>query len=205
MFGWSASYRLHFGFPNPPSAADVHATSAWAAEIDIPNRYFGDAIGRIRSASSYFTDVRAYLLGAGPQLESLFLIPSAVQRGGDSTFPVLSAGMSYQVEWITGERGKGVNGRTYFPYWGQTSFSGASLDSLEPLAATVVLDVCNAFAADTPTAIGADLVVCSRVRFGAPVSPLGSRKVTAVVIRSSEFQHQRRRVQYRKRFTPNFT
>jgi hypothetical protein len=121
-------------------------------------------------------------------------------HGEDSFPPALSAGQALQVEWITGERGRGVNGRTFFPYLGSSVHNSTWVDAIEEVAAQAVEFIANQWAAFTPTAVGGDLVVAARVRNGSPVTVLNSRRVQAVAVRRDKFPHQRRRVQWRRPF-----
>lgn len=199
QLGWSASYRLHFGWPASPSPGELVRASDWAAQLDIPNFYFGDALGAIRSSASRFTDVESYVVGSPPTLRHVLLISDAVQNGGDDTLPVLSAGQAVQVELVTGEPGRGVNGRLYLPYWGGNAYDHGATDHVNPEVLDICIAVLDSYAFYTPSFIPAELVVCKRQMHYSPVSPLDSSKVKSFVFRSSTFQHQRRRVQYERR------
>lgn len=133
-------------------------------------------------------------------LKHFLNIGVAMGHGEDSFPPALSAGQAIQVEWITGERGKGVNGRTYFPYLGSSVHNSIWLDVIEEVAAQAVEFICNEWAAFTPIAVAGDLVVAARQRNGSPVSVLDSRRVQAVAVRRDKFPHQRRRVEWRRPF-----
>lgn len=199
--GWRASYSLHFGFRRPITYDDVERTTAWGAQLDIPNFYIGATIGSIRSSSSRFVKCRGTVI-AGPELfTSLLLIDNAVQEGGDSELPVLSAGQAIQAELVTGKAGRGVNGRIYFPYWGNSAYDHGSTDHVSPDAASIVQGVCSSFGFYTPRAIDGEWCVRKRQVAGIPVSPLDSDPVQGVVIRAPTFRSQRLRVQPRRPFT----
>lgn len=199
--GWSASYALHFGFRRPITLSDVERATAWGAQLDIPNFYVGDTIGSIRSAYSRFVKCRGTVI-AGPQLfTSLLLIDDAVQEGGDSELPVLSAGQAVQVELVTGRRGRGVNGRVYFPYWGNSAFSHGSTDHANGDTLAFVAGVCSSYGFYTPRAIDGEWCVRKRQVGGVPADPLDSDAVAGVVIRSATFRSQRLRVQPQRPFT----
>lgn len=134
--------------------------------------------------------------GAPPQLQDVLLLGDAVGHGGDSFPPFLSAGQSIQVEWITGERGKGVNGRTYFPYFGSSVQDFYFKDVMAPEAAGAIQVACELWASATSLETGGELVVRKGIRAGVPVSVLESQKVEGVTVRRNYFMHQRRRVEY---------
>lgn len=198
LWNWTASYRLHYGYAHPPTASDVVRAAEWAATIDVGSVYFPQGIGTIRNVQSVLTEVWATAVPGSNRIQSVLLVPDAVGHGGDNEEPVPSSGQSIQVEWITGTRGRGVNGRTYFPYMGRQTFSNPSLDAIDEDAAIFVEDACNAHAFYAPREIGAELVVAKRQVAGSPVSILTSDRVTAVTVRRSSFAHQRRRVQWRR-------
>jgi len=140
---------------------------------------------------------------AGPGiLQHLLLISDAVRNGGDDIEPVLSAGQSVQVEWITGKAGRGVNGRTFFPYWGGTAWDEGSIDHINGLTVDAVVFTCRQWLLRVPAQTGGELVVRKRVRAGVPVDPLDSDPVQDVLCRRSTFVHQRLRCEYRKPFLP---
>lgn len=199
---WNASYRLHFGYARPVTLDDVKRVAAWAAQFDIPNFYIGNTIGSIRTAYSKFVRCRATELRPGGGFTHLLLIDNAVQDGGDSELPVLSAEQAIQLELATGKRGRGVNGRVYLPYWGNAAYSQNATDHMNPDAVTFVQGVASSFGFWTPTAIGAEWCVLKRQVAGIPVSPLLSDKVTGTAIRSTVFRSQRRRVQAQRPFLP---
>jgi hypothetical protein len=198
LWGWTASYRLHYGFASPVTPFNVVRASEWAATLDIGSVFFPQGVGTIRNVQSVFTAVVATALPGSIGLQHVLLIPDAVGHGGDNEEPVPSSGQSIQVEWITGERGRGVNGRTYFPYMGRTTFSNPSLDAIDEDSAIFIEDACNSHAFNTPLELNAELVVARRQRNLVSASVLDSDKVVAVAVRNSSFTHQRRRVQLRK-------
>jgi hypothetical protein len=202
LWGWFASYRLHFAYARSVTPYDVERCSEWAAQLDIGGAYVDVGLGKLRAVQSIFTAVVSTEIAGPSQLQHLLLIPDAVGHGGDSFEPVPSAGQSIQLEWITGARGRGVNGRTYFPYFGRSVFVSPSLDSIDTAAADAVESTCSAFAFYTPTVVGGELVVCKRQLGGSPVSPLDSDKVVGVAVRRNTFAHQRRRVEWRRPYSP---
>jgi hypothetical protein len=203
MFGWTAAYRLHYGFQRPVSGSDLVAATQWSSELDQPNRYFGDAIGLLRSTHSKLVSVFGVEIATPNGLQHLLLTSDAVGYGGDDLDPVLSAGQSIQVEWTNASRGKGTQGRTFFPHFGGRSIESGSVDKMNVASVEIVNGVANDFAALTPAAIGAQMVTCRRIRGGSPVSPLDSEPVTGTRITRSEFSHVRLRVQRRLPFSPS--
>lgn len=202
LWGWTASYRLHFAYTRPVTPFDVERCGQWASELDIGGAYTGVGLGKLRAVQSVFTAVVSTELAGASTLQHLLLIPDAIGHGGDSFEPVPSVGQSIQLEWITGARGRGVNGRTYFPYFGRSVFVSPSLDAIDLAAADAVESTCSAFGFYTPTVVGGELVVCKRQLGGSPVSALDSDKVVAVAVRRNTFAHQRRRVEWRRKFSP---
>jgi hypothetical protein len=202
MFGWTASYRLHFGYRNPVTPTDIVRCAQWASEIDAPNEFLGDTLGLLRSSHSFFTSVVATEISAPGGLQHLLLMSDAIQQGGDDVEPVMSAGQSVQVEWLIGKPGRGVNGRTFFPYFGGSSYEAGSVDKVNDATTEAVAFTCNQFAAYTPAAIQAELVVATRQRGGMPVNVVDSSPVTGTRVVTSVFRHQRRRVQPNKPFSP---
>lgn len=197
-FNWTASYRLHYGFAHPPTPFDVVRASEWAATIDIGSVYVAPGLCGLRNVQSLLTEVWATALPGSNRLQHVLLVPDAVGGGLDDEVPIPSAGQSVQVEWITGQRGRGVNGRTYFPCMGQSTFEPPFLDDVAVDAADFVETVCNAHAFYTPREIGADLIVYRRQVDKLPADPLTSDAVAAVAVRRKSFAHQRRRVQWRR-------
>jgi hypothetical protein len=124
----------------------------------------------------------------------------AVGHGGDSFPPALSAGQALGIEWITGERGKGVNGRSYFPYLGSAVHNATWVDAVDALAADEIEAVCGAWLFYTPAEVGGDPVVRARIRAGSPVSMLSSRRIESFAVRRDKFVHQRLRVEWRRPF-----
>lgn len=198
LWNWTSSYRIHYGFMRPVTPFDVVRASEWAATIDLGSVYISPGAAGLRNVQSALTEVWATALPGSSALQHVLLIPDAVGHGVDDEVPVPSAGQSIQVEWITGARGRGVNGRTYFPYMGQSCFNPPSLDDVAKDAADYLETVCNAHAFYTPRELGADVVVRKRKFAGETVSPLLSDAVKAVAVRRDTFAHQRRRVQWRR-------
>jgi hypothetical protein len=198
--GWSASYRLHIAFAAQVTAAQVEACSHWAAALDAGSPLFGDGVGLFRIINSRITGVVSTEISRSAGFKHYLVFGDAVGHGGDSDPPALSAGQALGVEWITGERGKGVNGRTYFPYLGSHVHDIIWVDQINPLAAQEVEVIANAWAFYTPTEVGGDPVVLARQRNKAPVNMLDSRRVTAVAVRRDKFVHQRLRVEWRRPF-----
>lgn len=198
LWGWTASYRLTYGYAMAPTPNDVVRASEWAATLDVGSVYFPEGIRQIRNVQSILTEVWATAIPGSSNFQHVLLIPDAVGHGVDNEEPVPSSGQSIQVEWITGSRGRGVNGRTYFPYMGRQTFSNPSLDAIDEDAAIFVEDACNSHAFFTPTVLNAELCVAKRQRNLLPANVLDSDKVTAVAVRRTSFSHQRPRVQWRK-------
>lgn len=199
---WTASYRLHYGYNRPVDATDIVRVSDWAAGIDGVTIEIGEGLGALRASNSVFSHTVATEISRPNGWQHLLLTPDAVQNGGDDVLPVMSAGQSVQIEWKVAARGRGVNGRTYFPYFGGTAFDAGFVDQMNPATVEAVAFVCNQHAAFTPSVLGAQLCVLSRMRDGIPVHPTDSFAVVGTVVRSSKFRHQRRRVQASRRFTP---
>jgi len=198
--GWAATYRLHVGYAHLVTTSDIVAGCTWAAQLDAGSAYFGDGIKQFRSVQSQLVQVVGTEISRSDGLKYFLNIGSAMGHGEDSFPPALSAGQALQVEWITGERGKGVNGRTFFPYLGSAVHNSIWVDAIEEVAAQAVELICNLWAAFTPTAIAGDPVVAARIRNGSPVSVLDSKRITAVAVRRDKFVHQRRRVEWRRPF-----
>lgn len=198
--GWTASYRLHVGFASSVTSAQVEACSHWAAQLDAGSAYFGDGVKQFRSVQSQLAQVVSTEVSRSNGLKHFLNIGSAMGHGEDSFPPALSAGQALQVEWITGERGRGVNGRTYFPYLGSSVHNSIWVDAIEEVAAQAIEFLCNAWAFYTQTAVGGDPVVAARVRHGVAVPVTDSRRIVAVAVRRDKFPHQRRRVEWRRPF-----
>lgn len=198
--GWTASYRLHIAYAAPVSSPQVEACSHWAAALDAGSPLFGDGVGLFRIINSRITGVVSTEISRPNGFKHFLKFDDAVGHGGDSDPPALSAGQALGVEWITGERGKGVNGRTYFPYLGSHVHDIIWVDQVNPLAAQEIEVIANAWAFYTPTEVGGDPVVRRRIRNGSPANMLDSRRVTAVSIRRDKFVHQRLRVEWRRPF-----
>lgn len=191
---------MHVGYAHLVTPSDIVTGCTWAAQLDAGSPYFGDGIKQFRTAASQLAQVVGTEISRSDGLKYFLNIGSAMGHGEDSFPPALSAGQALQVEWITGERGKGVNGRTFFPYLGSSVHNSTWIDAIEEVAAQAVEFIANQWAAFTPTAVGGDPVVAARVRNGSPVSVLDSRRVQAVAVRRDKFVHQRRRVQWRRPF-----
>jgi hypothetical protein len=202
LFGWTASYRLHFGYTRPCVPSDVAACSAWAAALDIPSVPLGTALGALRAQPSTFDSVVSTEIAGPSTLQHLLLVSDAVRNGGDDIEPVLSSGQSVQVEWIVQKTGRGLNGRTYFPYWGGTAWDEGSTDHINGLTLDAVVFTCRQWLLRVPEQTGGELVVRSRQRFGSPTDPLDSNAVHDVLARRTTFAHQRRRVEWRRPFRP---
>lgn len=182
---------------------DVERCGDYAAQLDLGGFYTGVGLGSLRAVQSVFTEVLSTVVGAPPQLQNALFIDDAVGHGGDSFEPVPSVGQSIQLEWITGARGRGVNGRTYFPYFGRSVFVSPSLDAVDTAAADAVESTCSAFAFNASTVVGGEQVVLKRQRDFLPVDPLSSDRVVGVAVRRATFAHQRRRVEWRRPFSPS--
>lgn len=200
MRGWAAGYDLHFAFTRAVVPSDLVAVSDYASALDLGSVYVPGGIAQFRSNASKLESVVSTVVGSPPQLQHLLLLGDAVGHGGDSFPPALSAGQAVQVEWITGERGRGVNGRTYFPYLGSSVHDVTWIDIMAPETAQAIEVACNSWASFVSLETGGELVVKAGLRGGAPVSPLTSRKVIGVTVRRSTFTHQRRRVEWRTPF-----
>lgn len=200
MRGWTASYSVHFGFLRPVLPVDVERCSDWAAALDVGSTYVPGGVSQFRAIMSKLDKVVSSVAGPPPQLQNVLLLGDAVGHGGDSFPPFLSAGQSIQVEWITGERGRGVNGRTYFPYFGSSVQDFYFKDVMATDAAGAVEAAAEIWASASSLETGGESVVRKSVRAGAPVSPLTSQKVIGVTVRHDFFMHQRRRVQYLRPF-----
>ena len=198
--GWGASYRLHIAYGAPVTSAQVESCSHWAAALDAGSALFGSGVGHLRIINSQLVQVVSTEISRRDGFKHFLNIGSAMGHGGDSFPPALSAGQALGIEWITGERGKGVNGRTYFPYLGSSVHNSVWVDAVDPLAADEIEAVSFAWSFYTPTEVGGDHVVLARQRAGAPVSMLDSRRVTSVAVRRDKFVHQRLRVEWRRPF-----
>lgn len=162
----------------------------------------GTALGAIRAAPSTLDSVVSTEIAGPSQLQHLLLISDAVRNGGDDIEPVLSAGQSVQVEWLVGATGRGINGRTYFPYWGGTAYDEGSTDHVNGLTADAVVFTCRQWLLRVPAETGGELVVHQRYRDKVSVDPLESLPVQDCVMRRTTFAHQRRRVEWRRPFAP---
>lgn len=191
---------MHVGYAHLVTTSDLVAGCTWAAQLDAGSPYFGDGIKQFRSAQSQLVQVVGTELTRSDGLKHFLNIGSAMGHGEDSFPPALSAGQALQVEWITGERGKGVNGRTFFPYLGSSVHNSTWIDAIEEVAAQAVEFICDQWAAFTPIAISGDLVVAARQRKGLPVPVQDSKRVVGVSVRRDKFPHQRRRVEWRRPF-----
>lgn len=202
LWGWSASYRVHYGFDRPVAPVDVERCGEFASALDVGGFYTGVGLGKLRAVQSIFTEVVSTEVAGAGTLQSLLLIGDAIGHGGDTFEPVPSVGQSIQLEWITGARGRGVNGRTYFPYFGRSVFVSPSLDAVDAAASDAVESTCSSFAFYSPIVTGGELVVFKRQRNHLAQDPLDSDKVVGVAVRRSTFAHQRRRVEWRRPFSP---
>lgn len=175
--------------------ADIVRCTDYAASLDTGGPYTGDGIGKLRFIESKLTEVVSVEKPTPGGLWHDLLISDAVGHGRDSFPPALSAGQAIGLEWITGERGRGKNGRTFFPYFAAASYDGTSVDKINTAASDFVLTTCSAFAFSAPAATGGELVVFRRRLGGAPADPLTSNAIVDVRIRAEVFTHQRRRVE----------
>jgi|SRR5271166_5918187 len=203
LWGWGASYRLHVGYATPSSAARTASQSAYASTLDLGSTLLPLGVRQLRTVQSQLLAVVTTEIGAPNGVQHLLLVPDAVGHGVDDEEPVPSAGQAIQLEWITGARGRGVNGRTYFPYLGRSSYVNPSLDNINVAASDAIETLCSAWAFGVAGALGGEMVVCRRVLNGAPISVLDSHKVTGVAVRRTEFAHQRRRVEWRRPYFPS--
>lgn len=195
---------MHTGYAHLVTPHDVEANSHYAATLDVGSPYFGDGMRVLRAIQSQLVRVVSTEISRPDGLKHFLNIGTAEGHGGDSFPPALSAGQALQVEWIVDDRGKGVNGRTFFPYLGAAVHDSLWVDTIEPVAAQQVEFICNQWAAFAPIALSADVVVASRQRAGLPVSVLDSKRVVAVSVRRDKFPHQRRRVEWRRPFDSSF-
>lgn len=197
LWQWRASYRVTFGYRRPVVPADIVRCATYASELDLGGPYTGDGIKKLRAVQSILLSVTATQLPGPSNLEHLLLINDAVGHGEDSFPPVLSAGQAVGLEWITGQPGRGKNGRTYFPYFAAATFDLPSVDTPNTAATDFILTTCSAFAFSAPVATGGELVVYRRQLGGLPANPLDSAKIVDVRIPRATFTHQRRRVEWR--------
>jgi hypothetical protein len=204
LWGWSASVRIHYGFPRFPTPLDVAKCSAYSAELDTGGYWIPIGLGQLRTVHSEFVSVvsTAYPFSRGVQ--HLLLIGEASRHGGDVNEPTPSAGQSIGVELVTGLPGRGRNGRINYPYLGPNSFISPSLDKIDDLTASALVDALGGLAGSAPAAVGAELVVFSRQYLKLPVHPLASSKVIGTRVLRDVMVHQRRRVQWRRAFTPSY-
>lgn len=198
--GWTASFRLHVGYPSPVTSAQVVACSDNASSIDVGSGYFGDGLRQFRSIESVLERVVTTEITRTDGLKHFLNIGNAVGHGDDSFPTALSAGQALQVEWIVADRGRGVNGRSYFPYMGSSVHNGTWIDGIEPAAAQAVEFIADQWASFTSLATGGEPVVARRQRGGLPSPLTSSSRIVGVTVRRDFFPHQRRRVQWRRPF-----
>lgn len=202
LWGWTASYRLHFGFYSQVTPLQVERCGEWASQLDLGGFYTLDGVKKLRAVQSVLVSVVSTELGTGGRLQHLLLIPDAVGHGDDSFEPVPSAGQSIQLEWVTSNRGRGRNGRTFFPYLGRGVYVSPSLDAVNDAAALYIESLCSSFAFETPNVVGGELVVRTRQYDKVAADFHDSARVEDVTVRRATFAHQRRRVEYRKPYSP---
>jgi hypothetical protein len=198
--GWAASFRLHVGFLRPVTSGDIETCSDNAASIDVGSGYFGAGLRSLRSVQSQLIRVVSTEISRTDGLKHFLNIGDAVGHGEDSGVIAISAGQAVQVEWIVEDRGRGVNGRSFFPYMGASVHNATWIDSIEPAASQAIELIANQWAAFTSLATGGEPVVCRRQRSGAPSPVTDSSRVRAVAVRRDTFVHQRRRVEWRRPF-----